>query len=78
MSEVDELARTDLWEAWRLAQFETGLALDAWYEASKGSKARAFATYNAALDAEAFAAELLAISLERVPDRAVEGALAAP
>ena len=59
-SQVDEAAWIDLWDVWRLAELEAGFALDAWYEASKGDKARAFAVYTAALEREAQAADALA------------------
>jgi len=50
----------ELWEAWRLAQAGSELALNSWYAASKGQKARAYAAYTAALDLEGQAAEALA------------------
>jgi hypothetical protein len=60
MSEVDEFARTELWESWRVAQAESELALNTWYAAPKGRKARAHAAYAAALERESQAADVLA------------------
>jgi hypothetical protein len=50
----------ELWEAWRMAQAGSELALNTWYAASKGQKARAYAAYTTALDLEGQAAEALA------------------
>jgi hypothetical protein len=50
----------ELWEAWRMAQAGSELALNTWYAASKGQRARAYAAYTAALDLEGRAAEALA------------------
>ena len=41
---------TDLWETWRLAQARSELALNTWYAAPRSEKARAYATYTAALE----------------------------
>jgi hypothetical protein len=78
VNETDEVLLGGLWEAWRLAELESGFALDAWYSASKGGKARAYAAYTAALELEALAADALAQSLEQSSDLGVERALAAP
>ena len=53
-------ADSELWHAWRLAQDESGRALEEWYSASKGQKERAHAAYTAALELE----ELAALELE--------------
>jgi hypothetical protein len=50
----------ELWEAWRMAEAGSELALNAWYAASKGQKARTHAAYTAALEREAKAASALA------------------
>ena len=60
----------DLWETWRQAQARSGLALKTWYAAPQRDKARAYATYTAALEREALMADLLA-------QAAVDGAVAA-
>jgi hypothetical protein len=49
-----------LWETWRMAQARSELALNTWYAASKGDKARTYATYTAALEREGLVADLLA------------------
>jgi hypothetical protein len=64
----------ELWEEWRQAEDESGSALDAWYRASKGGKARAYAAYQVALELEALAADALALALDRSSET---GALAA-
>jgi hypothetical protein len=75
LNEVDEIATDDLWEAWRLAERESELALEAWNQASKGGKARAYADYTTALELEALAAEMLAF--EHSSDTGVDRAFAA-
>jgi hypothetical protein len=75
LNEADEARTTELWEAWRLAEIEAELALDAWYQASKRGKARAYAAYSAALELEALAAEMLAFEL--ASELGVDGALVA-
>jgi hypothetical protein len=74
-NEFGEAPAAELWEAWRLAELESGLALDAWYEASTGGKARAYAAYATALELEALAAELLAFEVSS--ELGVDPALAA-
>jgi hypothetical protein len=61
---------TDLWETWRMAQARSELALNTWYAAPRSEKARAYATYTAALEREALVADLLAHA-------ALDGAVAA-
>jgi hypothetical protein len=56
----DQTRPAELWEAWRMAQAWSELALNTWYAASKGQKARAYAAYTAALDLEGQAAGSLA------------------
>jgi hypothetical protein len=75
LNEVDDALVDSLKEAWRLAERESGFALDAWYSASKGGKARAYAAYAAALELEALAADVLAF--EVAFELGVDGALAA-
>ena len=60
----------ELWEAWRLAQAFSELALNTWYAASHGEKARTHAAYTDALAREGHAAEALAAA-------ALDGAVAA-
>lgn len=60
----------DLWETWRMAQARSELALNTWYAAPRSDKARAYATYAAALEREALVADLLA-------QASVDGAIAA-
>jgi len=62
--------KADLWETWRMAQARSELALNTWYAAPRSEKARAYATYTAALEREALVADLLAHA-------AVDGAVAA-
>jgi hypothetical protein len=50
----------ELWDAWRMAEAGSELALSAWYAASKAQKARTHAAYAAALEREAQAADALA------------------
>jgi hypothetical protein len=52
-----------LYDKWRLAETEAGLALAAWRHASPGLRARAHAAYAASLDREARAANVLAARL---------------
>ena len=73
---VEEFPPAELWNAWRLAEIESGFALDKWYSASSGEKARAYAAYTTALEREARAADLLA-QLERSSVLGFDGALAA-
>lgn len=55
----------ELWEAWRMAQAGSELALQTWYAASHGQKARTYAAYTASLEREGRAADALAET--RVP-----------
>ena len=75
MNEFGEAPTAELWDAWRLAERESGLALDAWYQASKGGKDRAYAAYMTALEVEALAADVLAF--EVAAQLGVDRALAA-
>ena len=59
-----------LWDAWRMAQARSELALNTWYAAAKGEKARTYATYAAALEREGVVADLLA-------EASLDGAVAA-
>jgi hypothetical protein len=74
---VEESPPAELWDAWRLAEIESGFALNKWYSASNGDKARAYAAYTAALEREALAADLLAQPLQRSSGLEFDGALAA-
>jgi hypothetical protein len=51
----------DLWDAWLFAEAEASLALATWTGAPDADKARAYATYAAALDREEQAARMLAL-----------------
>lgn len=53
----------ELIDAWLVAEAEATLALSAWNLASRRGKRQAYASYVAALDREALAAELLAAGL---------------
>jgi hypothetical protein len=68
----------ELWEEWRQAEDESRSALDAWYRASKGDKARAHAAYQVALELEALAADALALALRGSSGEGLCGALAGP
>lgn len=54
------LSPASLYDDWLVAETEASLALSAWREARPGMKARAYASYVAALAREARAADLLA------------------
>lgn len=54
------LSPASLYDDWLVAETEASLALTAWRDARPGAKARAYATYVAALAREARAADLLA------------------
>jgi hypothetical protein len=60
-------ADSELWHAWRLAQGESGRALQEWYSASKGQKERTHAAYTAALELEELAALELEITFKWKP-----------
>jgi hypothetical protein len=62
--EVEAVDMARMWRTWRMAEVESGVALMAWYQASKGAKARAYDVYMDALDWEARAADALAQLLE--------------
>jgi hypothetical protein len=57
------LSPASLYDDWLVAETEASLALAAWRDARPGSKARAHASYAAALTREARAADLLAARL---------------
>ena len=57
------LSPASLYDDWMVAEAEASLALTAWRDAKYGSKARAYASYVAALAREARAADLLAARL---------------
>jgi hypothetical protein len=57
------LSPASLYDDWLVAETEASLALTAWRDATSGSKARAHASYVAALAREARAADLLAARL---------------
>jgi hypothetical protein len=55
----------DLWDAWLFAEADASLALATWTRAAGGDKARAYATYAAALDREERAGQVLALCVGR-------------
>jgi hypothetical protein len=57
------LSPAALYDDWLVAETEATLALAAWRSARPGAKAKAYATYVAALGREARAADLLALRL---------------
>jgi hypothetical protein len=57
------LSPASLYDDWLVAETEASLALTAWRDATYGAKARAYASYVAALAREARAADLLAARL---------------
>jgi hypothetical protein len=57
------LSPASLYDDWFVAETEASLALTAWRDAGTGAKARAYASYVAALAREARAADLLAARL---------------
>lgn len=63
LNEFGEAPTAELWDAWRLAEREAGVALDAWYRASTGGKDRTYADYMTALEVEALAADVLAFEV---------------
>jgi hypothetical protein len=58
-----DLQLIDLWDAWLHAEQQAGVALRAWFTATRSSRQDAYAAYIAALDREEAAASLLAARL---------------
>jgi hypothetical protein len=65
---IRRISPAALYDAWRFAETEATLALSAWRDARHSDKGVAYATYVAALEAEAEPASLLQIRL--APDGA--------
>ena len=62
---LDRIPAADLYGAWMFAQADCTLALAEWRDAPRADKRAAHATYAAALDREAQAADVLARRLQR-------------